>query len=177
MLSVIFRVRGGRLLLPMLLALGSAGSAQAVDGCRVLLCLAGDWKRIPECRPDVTQAFRDLRRGKPWPTCAMAGNSGTAAEHRLAHAPSNCPPQYTETFSEETGLRYRCHVAGVVQVTINARPWASVWWDFSGDTATDYSEAARLQLGDAIDPRFEADRAAWRQTLDALPGPAANASE
>ena len=48
--------------------------AHAVDGCTVLLCFAApNWRSIPQCVPPIQQVLRDLARGKPFPTCAMAG--------------------------------------------------------------------------------------------------------
>ena len=67
--------------------------ARAVDGCLVLLCLAApSWRAIPQCVPPVQQLFRDLARGKPFPTCSMSG-AGNTANHAWSNAPAFCPPQ------------------------------------------------------------------------------------
>lgn len=58
-------------------ALGSP-AAHAVDGCKVLLCLAGNWKNISECRPDVEEALHQVERGKGLPSCDMAGAGNMA---------------------------------------------------------------------------------------------------
>jgi len=42
------------------LGLGFSGPAQAVDGCKVLLCMAGNWQHISECEPTV----RDVALGR-----------------------------------------------------------------------------------------------------------------
>ena len=51
----------------------AAPAAHAIDGCKVLLCLAGNWRSIGACVGEVRQALRDLARGKAWPTCDFAG--------------------------------------------------------------------------------------------------------
>ena len=77
--------------------------AHAVDGCKVLLCLAApSWRSIPECVPTINQLHRDLARGKPFPACSMAG-AGNSANNAWASAPTNCPPQYTRVFEGESG--------------------------------------------------------------------------
>ena len=144
------------------MAFCATAPAFAVDGCRVLLCLAGDWQRIAECRGEVRQALRDVSRGRPWPVCTLAGGPAQSASHEWASAPDNCPPQYTEVHAGEEGTRYSCRAAGVVRVRIDGAPWAQVWWDAAGGTATDYSPAARARLGAAIDPTFDADLAGWQ---------------
>ncbi|MEP6874817.1 MAG: hypothetical protein ABI887_10675 [Burkholderiales bacterium] len=52
-----------------------SATVQAVDGCKVLLCLAGNWKNISQCRPDVEQAMRDVARGRGWASGAAAASS------------------------------------------------------------------------------------------------------
>ena len=75
--------------------------AHAVDGCKVLLCLAApSWRSIPECVPTINQLHRDLARGKPFPVCSMAG-AGNSANNTWASAPGYCPPQYTRVFDGE----------------------------------------------------------------------------
>ena len=60
------------------LSLGLSGPAHAVDGCKLLLCMAGNWKNISQCEPTVRQALRDVARGRGWPTCSMGGNSASS---------------------------------------------------------------------------------------------------
>jgi hypothetical protein len=142
--------------------------AQAVDGCLVLLCFAApSWRSIPQCVPPIRQVLRDLARGKPFPTCGMAGG-GNSASHAWASAPGYCPPQYTRVFDGESGPIYSCDYTGAVSVSINGAPFARTWWTMAGDTVTEFSPAAKTQLG-SWDTRFDDDYAAW---LASLPPPA-----
>src|SRR5438132_12016704 len=50
----------------------AAVPARAVDGCTVLLCLAGPWQSIGECVAPVEQLFADLWNGDPFPGCSNA---------------------------------------------------------------------------------------------------------
>jgi len=56
----------------------TALAQDASFGCKVLLCAAAtapSWSGIPYCVPVMTQLFRMLARGRPWPTCPE-GNAG-----------------------------------------------------------------------------------------------------
>jgi hypothetical protein len=142
--------------------------ARAVDGCKVLLCLAApSWRSIPECVPTINQLHRDLARGKPFPTCSMAG-AGNSANNTWASAPSNCPPQYTRVFEAESGPIYSCDYSGAVMVNINGAPFTRTWWSIGGDTVTEFTPAAKTQLG-TWDSKFDDDYAIW---LALLPPPA-----
>ncbi len=143
-------------------------AAQAVDGCLVLLCFAApSWRSIPQCVPPIKQVLRDLARGKSFPTCGMASGSNSAS-HAWASAPGYCPPQYTRVFDGESGPIYSCDYTGAVSVSINGAPFARTWWTMAGDTVTEFSPAAKAQLG-TWDTRFDDDYAAW---LASLPPPA-----
>ena len=143
-------------------------TAHAVDGCLVLLCFAAPSSRsIPQCEPSIRQVLRDLARGKPFPTCSMAGGSSSAS-HAWASAPAYCPPQYTRVFDGENAPIYSCDYTGAVSVSINGAPFARTWWTIAGDTVTELSPAAKAQLG-TWDTRFDNDYAAW---LASLPPPA-----
>jgi len=147
--------------------LGMSMPAAAVDGCQVLLCLAApSWRNIPQCVPTVTQLLRDLARGKPFPSCAMAG-SGNTTGHDWASAPSFCPPQYTRVVEGPNGPRYYCDQTGAISVTVNGSPFTRTWWTMDGGTVTEFSPAAKAQLG-RWDTRFDDDYAAWLATQ---PGP------
>lgn len=147
-----------------LLLTGAPGPAKAVDGCLVLLCLAApSWRAIPQCVPPIRQLFRDLARGRSFPSCSMAG-AGNSATHAWAYAPYRCPPQYTRML----GPVYTCDYSGVVSVSINGALFARTWWARSGGTVTQFSPAAKAQLGQ-WDTRFDDDHAAW---LASLPPPA-----
>ena len=143
-------------------------TAQAVDGCKVLLCLAApSWRSISECVPTINQLHRDLARGRPFPVCSMAG-AGNSADNAWASAPNFCPPQYTRVFDGESGPIYSCDYAGAVTVNINGAPFTRTWWNMGGDTVTEFTPAAKAQLG-TWDTKFDDDYAAW---FAALPPPA-----
>ena len=154
-----------------LLVIGLGGyskPARAVDGCLVLLCFAApSWRSIPQCVPPIKQVLRDLARGKAFPTCGMAG-AGNSASHSWASAPSYCPPQYTRVSYGESGPEYSCDYTGAVSVSVNGGAFARTWWTMDGNTVTEFSPAAKAQLG-TWDTRFDDDYAAW---LAALPPPA-----
>ena len=142
--------------------------AHAVDGCKVLLCFAApSWRSIPQCVPPIQQVLRDLARGRPFPTCAMSGPANSAS-HQWSSAPGYCPPQYTRVFDGESGPVYSCDYTGAVAVNIDGVLWARTWWSFAGDSVTEFTPAAKAQLG-TWDSKFDADYAAW---LASLPPPA-----
>ncbi len=142
--------------------------AHAVDGCKVLLCFAApSWRSIPECVPTINQVLRDLARGRPFPTCAMSGPANSAS-HQWSSAPSYCPPQYTRVFDGESGPIYSCDYTGAVAVNIDGVLWARTWWSFAGDSVTEFTPAAKAQLG-TWDSKFDDDYATW---LASLPPPA-----
>lgn len=153
-----------------LLAFAACASlpAHAVDGCRVMLCLAApDWREVKECVPTIHQLHRDLARGKRFPTCKTAGVGNTTA-HAWANPPAFCPPQYTRVVEREAGPEYSCDFAGAVTVEVNGALWSRTWWRGEGDTRTEYSPAAKAQLG-SWDGRFDAEFAAWLATRPAPP--------
>ena len=142
--------------------------AHAVDGCKVLLCFAApSWRSIPECVPTINQVLRDLARGRPFPTCAMSGPANSAS-HQWSSAPDYCPPQYTRVYDGESGPIYSCDYTGAVAVNIDGVLWARTWWSFAGDSVTEFTPAAKAQLG-TWDAKFDADYATW---LASLPPPA-----
>lgn len=142
------------------LLLGTSLPATAVDGCQVLLCLAApSWRAISQCVPTITQLLRDLARGKAFPMCSMAG-AGNLARHAWANAPSYCPPQYTMVTESERGPVYTCNYMGAVSVTVNGGDFTRTWWNFDGDTVTEFSPAAKARLG-VWDTRFDTDYTAW----------------
>lgn len=134
--------------------------AQAVDGCVVLLCLAApSWRSIPECVPPIRQLFKDLLRGKAFPTCAMSG-AGNGATHAWSAAPDFCPPQYTRLTSGFDHEVYSCDYDGAISVSVDGLPFARTWWSMGGDAVTDFSPRAKVQLG-TWDKRFDDEFAAW----------------
>lgn len=145
------------------LTLGFSGPAQAVDGCKLLLCMAGSWQNISQCVPTVRQALRDLARGRAWPGCGMSGSSGSANQFVT---PEQCPPQYlTDTGTNESGgTIYGCTYVGVIHVAVQGQPWSRTWWSMSGESVTEWLPAARAAMSSArhsMDDRFERDQAAW----------------
>jgi hypothetical protein len=134
--------------------------AHAVDGCLVLLCfVAPNWRSIPQCVSPVQQALRDLLHGRPFPTCSMAG-AGNSASARWSNAPTYCPPQYTHVDYLESGARYSCDYDGAIEVDVAGVLWTRTWWSASGDSVTEFSVAAKTQIG-TWDTRFEDDYASW----------------
>ena len=134
-------------------------AATAVDGCQVLLCLAGNWRSIQQCVPPVVQVLRDLARGKAFPKCDLGG-SGNSATHTWASAPDNCPPQYTRAIDTESSTVYSCSYAGVISVSIDGALFTRTWWNMAGDSVTEYTPAAKQRLG-TWDTRFDDDLAVW----------------
>ena len=142
--------------------------AQAVDGCKVLLCLAApNWRQVQECVPTIHQLHRRLARGRSFPSCAMAG-AGNSANNTWANAPTYCPPQYTRVYVVEGASIYACDYSGNVTVTVNGTPFTHTWWSMEGDTVTEFTPAAKAQLG-TWDTKFDDDYALW---LASLPPPA-----
>ena len=150
-------------------------TARAVDGCTVMLCLAApNWRAIPQCVPPIRQLFHDLARGRSFPTCRMSnggnGNGNTNASNSWAQAPTLCPPQYTHLLDVDPGPAYRCDYTGAVSVVINGDLFARTWWNTDGQTVTEFSPAAKTQLG-TWDTQFDTDYTAWLATQTApLPG-------
>lgn len=167
--TTLFAPHSGSLpLIAVCMALLSFGAhltpANAVDGCKVLLCLAApSWRSIPECVPTINQLNRDLARGKPFPVCSMAG-AGNSATNTWASAPTNCPSQYTRFVDGDSGRIYTCDYDGAVTVTIDGAPFTRTWWSMGGDTVTEFTTAAKAQLG-TWDTRFDDDYALWLTSL------------
>jgi hypothetical protein len=147
--------------------------ARAVDGCKVLLCLAGNWKNISQCRPEVEQAMHDVARGKGWPECDSGGNSSTA---NTFLAPELCPRQYRIQFEMESGVAYQCSYSGVVNAVVDGQPWSRTYWSPSGDSVTEWLPAAKAAFASdptAIDNKFERDFAEWLAAQPPAPTPTA----
>lgn len=140
----------------------AAPSAHAADGCKFLLCIAGPWKGIAECRPTVYEVFRDLAKGRPFPTCAMSGG-GNAASNLWASEPT-CPIMYRQ-YDSESGQYSGCTYPGQISVRINGQPWSTVYWDFGGNTSTQWTDAALSSLNQPgaapVDQTFKNDVGSW----------------
>lgn len=154
--------------LALLMSTAAAPPAHAVDGCLVLLCLAApSWRAVPQCVPPIRQLLRDLARGRAFPSCAMAG-VGNGSDHQWAYAPDLCPPQYTVETEGPNGPIYHCLYSGAITVSVKGSPWSRTWWDLGGGSVTEFSAAAKQQVG-SWDRQFEDDYARW---LAAQPPPA-----
>jgi hypothetical protein len=145
----------------------ASAAASAVDGCQVLLCLAGNWRSIQQCVPPVIQVLKDLARGKAFPKCDLGGSSNSAT-HTWASAPGNCPPQYTRAIDNESTTIYSCDYAGVITVSIDGAPFTRTWWNMAGDSVTEYTPLAKQQLG-SWDTRFDDDLAIWVASIPPAP--------
>lgn len=76
----------------------SAPVAHASDyGCQVLLCLSNPQgpRAVSECRPPIDRLFRDLARGRSFPTCDLASAPNQAGGRSWAQQTYNyydvCP--------------------------------------------------------------------------------------
>ena len=154
-----------------LASLAAAPPAQAADGCVVLLCLAApNWRSIPQCVPPIRKVLRDLARGRSFPTCAMSG-AGNSAGNLSAQAPGNCPPQYTRVYQDEGGgIVYECDYAGAVSVNVDGRLFSRTWWNYLGESVTEFSDSAKAQLG-TWDTRFDDDYARWKAWQESIQPP------
>lgn len=179
----------------LLAILTGTPQAARADGCTVLLCLAGNWRNISQCVPPVRKALRDLALGRSFPMCAFAempalpgwnGSSGSTPQdpHALqAAAPRSganlrwaqdgfCPLQYRTPLENESGAvtHYLCDFMGAIEVSINGQLWNRTWWSMSGDSVTEWTDAARSSLPQAVaDDRFERDYLQWLQRQPAAP--------
>ena len=149
-------------------ALFGSASANAADGCKVLLCLAGNWSNISQCVPPVREVLRDVARGRPWPSCSMGGASNTALQWATE---ATCPPFYSY-YDPDRGSWAGCRYDGMISVRVNGSPWSDLFWSTSGDpTSTRYYTQARTALGAAIDPTYDRDAAAYVPPVVPGPGP------
>lgn len=147
---------------------GAPAPAHAVDGCQVLLCFAApNWRKVPQCVPPIRQVLRDLARGRAFPTCAMSG-AGNSAQHNWAAAPTNCPPQYTRLVETDTGSSYTCDYTGAISVMVDGAAFARTWWNMAGDTVTEFSPAAKAQMG-SWDTRYDDEYQAWTGAQASVP--------
>jgi hypothetical protein len=129
--------------------------ASAVDGCKVLLCLAGPWQSIPACVGDVEQLFQDLWNGDPFPSCALANgrvplsNLSNASGAGVASASNTwlaqwaaapdpeCPSPYVTLFSELRMPRYGCRYVGVIPLYVGGQLWSRTYWSVGQASVTE----------------------------------------
>ncbi len=122
--------------------MSSFGFAQASDhGCQVLLCMANPAgpMKIGECVPPMKKLFKDLAKGKVFPTCSFSSGGGTAAvskEHYAVNKSANagfCHPDY---LVEILG-KPKCMMKGAVTVYVEGVPKNRMWWDANGNSVTE----------------------------------------
>jgi hypothetical protein len=137
-----------------------ATPAHALDGCRVMLCLAAPkWREVPLCVPTINDLMKHLAKGRPFPICT-GGGSDNIANNEWANAPGNCPVQYIYEVDGANGPQLRCKYSGAVTVNIKNVLWSRTWWTFTGESVTEFSPEAKAQLG-TWDSKFDDDYAAW----------------
>jgi hypothetical protein len=151
-------------LLALIASLVFTTPAHAIDGCRVMLCLAAPkWREVPLCVPTINELMKHLARGRPFPIC-KGGGPDNGADNIWATAPRNCPVQYIFEVDGPNGPRQRCKYIGAVEVKVNNVSWTRTWWTFAGESVTEYSAEAKRQLG-SWDSQFDDDYAAWLASL------------
>lgn len=141
-------------------------AAHADDwGCTVILCLADPRGPTtePQCRPPIERLWRELARGRGFPTCDMGAGSTSNAQHQWASA-DNCPPQYLQ-YESESG-QARCGFSGAVTVNISGQPYTRVWWS-AGDSVTENMSSKAAQSPGASQ-RFQKDYAVWKAEQDRI---------
>lgn len=145
------------------LSMFSTSAAHAADGCKFLLCIAGPWSSIAECRATVHEVFRDLAHGRPFPSCGMSGANNTA--HNTWVDEASCPSMYRQ-YGAVSGGYSSCAYPARISVYINGGLWSQVYWNMSANTSTWYSAAARSGLtqqagSTPLDDRFLNDLRGW----------------
>lgn len=138
-------------------------SANAADGCKFLLCIAGPWASISECVPTVREVFDDLAKGRPFPTCDMSGEGNSANNTWVTE--QQCPIMYRQ-YDAVDGNYLSCQYPGLINVYIDGALWSQVFWTTRGDTVTWYSDTARTELTKQpdslpLDDTFANDLANW----------------
>lgn len=98
-------------------------AANASDhGCKVLLCLANPNgpRAVSECRPPIDKLFRDLARGRSFPTCDLASapgqNGGRSWAQQTVNMYDLCPEGTTALASGSYAIQ---------GATVPTRPGAS----------------------------------------------------
>jgi hypothetical protein len=135
--------------------LACSQSHGAVDGCKLLLCLAGDWQNIAACTPTVKQAFADSGKGRPLPNCETAGAGNSA--RRVSMSIDACPPAYRTVTDSGT---QRCEFPESVEVTLNGKLWSTVFWTYEGKTSTRLSAEGKAAVDGENSQMPDADETA-----------------
>jgi hypothetical protein len=90
---------------------------------------------------------------------------------------ASCPPQYGLYETDACGRQtlVGCTKTGVIDVAFaGVSSWVRVWFDQgAADNAAvlQYSDAARLQIGEYVNPQFDLDLAAWQAQQPTTPPP------
>lgn len=144
--------------------LGVAAPVWALDGCKVLLCLAGPWQKIPDCVSEVQALFRSLSEGEPFPACSFVNGSVSASTAPGLAGASNvqaqnawlgqwmpvpdaaCPARFVTTFDFMGATRYGCRFDGVVSVYLDGRLWSRTLWSPDGASFYELSDSAQVSL-------------------------------
>lgn len=119
------------------------GFAQASDhGCQVLLCLANPAgpMKLGECVPPIKKLFKDLAKGKVFPSCNFSSGAGQDigaskqhfASNKAAHA-GFCHPDYLA----KVGKKKVCLMKGAVTTTVDGVQTSRIWWDAKGNSVTE----------------------------------------
>lgn len=104
-------MRVGKRMFSRLVLIGAVLPAAAFAddyGCKVLLCLADPRGPMTEaeCRPPIRQLFRDLARGRGFPTCVMASGPGGRSYASQGYSYyDSCPAGTTELAQGEQAVR------------------------------------------------------------------------
>jgi hypothetical protein len=124
--------------------LSSFNFAQASDhGCQVLLCMAnpGGWSQIGECVPPMKKLFKDLAKGKAFPTCTFKSadgvDTGTSSQHYAKNQSASqnfCPAGYLIPRKNKSP---RCAFKGAVTVYVDGQKANRVWWDENGESLSE----------------------------------------
>lgn len=135
--------------------------AHAVDGCKVLMCIAANWRDISECRPDVEGALRDVARGKGWPECSFSGSGSeqpipVTGSVRYDTMPNNCPEYFKSWFLVETENSFvwdwYCSFTGYIDTYVDHHHWVRTYYDPYGNSLPEWGVAAReafpVEVGD-----------------------------
>ena len=131
-------------------------AAHAVDGCKVMLCIAGNWQNIATCKPEVEKAMKKVAQGQGWPQCPAAPNMGLEWTTE-----ATCPPFYAQ-FGGDSGGYIGCTYDAIVRTKVNGAPWTDMFWAVGTmSTSTKYYPPALNALGGNVDPRYDADAAQY----------------
>jgi hypothetical protein len=159
----------------------AAAPARAVDGCKVLLCLAGPWRSISACVPPVEQLFSDLSNGEPFPPCrfanaaasspsipgtAFSGNSSASNVWMMSLASNpdpNCPAQYVTQFTSIVKM-YSCRYSAMIPVSVDGQWWSTTYWNRDGQSVTVWSPYALTVSGMQQSSQWTADLQAYQAT-------------